>query len=51
MNVKKMRLTAESYDEASKRAWEKYPKALAIIISYLYCGWYDFEICGVLETE
>ena len=40
----KERLAADCVEEASARIWDKYPEALAIVVRYLYCGWWEFEV-------
>ena len=34
------RTTADNYDQASHRAWGRYPQAMAVVIQYRYNGWY-----------
>lgn len=38
------RISAGSFDDASARLWAKFPRAVAIVIKYLYCGWYEYSV-------
>lgn len=38
------RLVASCFEEASSRIWDKHPKAVAVIIKYLYVGWYECTV-------
>ncbi|MDI9412749.1 MAG: hypothetical protein QM401_04130 [Bacillota bacterium] len=40
----KRRITARTADDASARIWDMHPKALGVVIHYLYCGWWEFEV-------
>lgn len=38
------RLYADDYEQAAAQVWDKHPKALAVVIKYLYCGWYEYAV-------
>lgn len=38
------RLTGITFDDVSDRIWGMHPKALGVVIRYLYCGWWEFEV-------
>ena len=38
------RLTGITFDDVSDRIWSQHPEALAVVIRYLYCGWWECEV-------
>lgn len=44
MSVTTFRVCADCVNEASAKAWGRHPRALAIIIKYLYKGWWEYAV-------
>lgn len=46
----KRRITARTADDACARIWDKHPEALAVVIRYLYCGWWEYQVIGEVSV-
>lgn len=38
------RLVADCIEDASARIWDKHPTAVAVVLKYLYIGWYEYTV-------
>ena len=43
-NMKLGRISADNYDDAADKVWQRYPRAWVIQLRYLYCGWWEYTV-------